>query len=328
MADSTGRDSQLGFAQESTYGTAVTVDTFFEYNSENIAFDRERIDSASLMAGAKRVRRWVKGREGGTGAVTFELLPNGAPFIFKNLLGAAAVSTPSGATDARLWTCTEDNLDDLSMTMQVGRPDRDGTVQPFTYAGCKVASWELSMEASGLLMLTVNLDVKSETTATALATASYPDENYLLDWADANTFVTLNGTEYDVASITVGDDNGLKTDRYALGSRQKLKQVEGTQNSAGTGTVTLESFAGLTPHALYADGTEFEFVANFAGALIETGHQYEVTVTAPRCRADGTTPNVDGPDMLGQEVPFVVLEPTDGTTSGITVEVVCTDTAL
>ena len=48
--------SQLGFKAESTYGTAVTVDRFTEFNSCGIALERGAVMSKGLRTGT-RVQR-------------------------------------------------------------------------------------------------------------------------------------------------------------------------------------------------------------------------------------------------------------------------------
>lgn len=325
MAGSTGRDGQVGFGEETTYGTAVTPTRFYGFTSEGITFERERIDSQNLLAGQRRPSEWVKGREGGSGPITFEIIPQGAALIFEHMLGKVTTTTPDGATNARLHTIEEGTLDDKSLTVQIGRPNNTGTVDPYTYGGGKVASWEISMEESGILMGTPTFDVRSESTETALATASYPSTRELLSWADASNTVTVNSVAYKARQITVGDDNGLKSDRYAIGSPNKLEQVEGTQFRQGTGTIELESYPGLTPYELFQDGTEVEIECLFVGGEIEVGFNYQIKVTMPRCRIEGTTPNVEGPDMLGYSIPFVVLDPTDSA-SGIKVEIQNKDT--
>ena len=49
-------DHQLGVVDESTYGTAVTVTRFFEYESENIAETYGRTEGDPLRVGSGFVR--------------------------------------------------------------------------------------------------------------------------------------------------------------------------------------------------------------------------------------------------------------------------------
>lgn len=49
-------DSYLGAKDEATFGTAIAVDKFYEFNSESIAPSYERIESEALRVGTKFAR--------------------------------------------------------------------------------------------------------------------------------------------------------------------------------------------------------------------------------------------------------------------------------
>lgn len=304
----TGRESQIGFGEEVTPGTQVVASRFFEYLKESLKFDVERIESAGMRAGRKTQNLWVPGRKGATGDVELEVQPNGFGVIPKYMLGGTPVTTtPAGGTLARLHTTKVGNLDGKALTVQVGRPNIAGGIDAFTYRGCKVNNWELDMEVGGILHLKVSLDAVDEDTATALAAANYPAANVMLPWADASVSILLGGTAYPCRKITLSGDNQVKGDRYKLGQPTKLEQLEGTSFREYKGTIELESYQGLAPYNLFRNGTEAAIVATFTGAIIEGALPYMVRLTLARCRFDGETPNVDGPDILNQSMPFVAL---------------------
>src|SRR5919204_5708412 len=64
MPYGSGLSAQLGLKTESTVGTEITVDTFFEFLSGGISFQPTWLDSAGLKAGQafKRVNRTVQSR--------------------------------------------------------------------------------------------------------------------------------------------------------------------------------------------------------------------------------------------------------------------------
>lgn len=324
---STGREAQIGFGEEVTVGTGVTPTRFFEFLDESIKFDIERITSAGLRAGKKTENLWVAGRKGGAGDVDYEVQPNGFGLMPKYLLGGTPVTTtPSGGTISRLHTTKVGALDGKSKTIQFGKPNISGTIDPYTYKGCKVASWELSMEVGGLLTMKETYDAMDEDLVTALATASYPATNVLMPWVDSNIAFTIGGTSYPLQKLTIGGTNALKTDRYKLGSATKLEQLEGTAFREYTGTIDLESYQGTTPYNLFKNGTEATVVATFTGAMIEGTIPYMVRVTLQRVRFDGDTTNVTGPDILEQSLPYKALYTTNATTE-VQFEVQNSDTA-
>lgn len=321
MAIAGGLSAQLGIAEEVTPGTAVTPDRFYEFNSESLALDIERIESAGLRPNRRVLGAsdWVAGRQGVSGDIELEVQPNGFGRLIKHMLGSVATTTPSGATNARLHTGTIGALDGDSLTIQVGRTGVDGTTRSFTYAGCKINEWELSCSVDEFLMLTLGIDGMTETTATALASAAYPSVNVPLVWTQGA--VTVAGSAFDVTAFSLSGSNGLATDRYFISAttpNSKRQQLESTLREY-TGTLEAE-FTDLTAYNRFVNGTTAALTATFTGPLIEGALNYSVTITLPTVRFDGETPSVDGEGIIGVSLPFKVLS------DDITIAVQNTDT--
>jgi Phage tail tube protein len=326
MAIAGGLSSQVGLAEEVTFGTYAVPTRFYELTQESVKYSRERIESKGLRTGRRTLDKWVSGRQGGEGDVEFEVMPNGFGIVAKHMLGAVTTATPGGATLARLHTAKVGALDAKSLTVQFGRTGRAGTTDPYSYTGSKVMEWELEMPSDGLLTCKLGLDASGEDTATALATASYPTTNVLLPFSNTSTSITIGGTSYDVDKVTLKGTNALATSRYRLGAPTKLEQLEGAGMREYMGTVDLESYAGLTPYNLFTNGTEAAIVCTFSGAIIEAALAYMVRVTLPRCRFDGETTTIGGPELLPQKIPFKALW-TSAATTEVQIEVQNTDTA-
>ena len=68
MAIGTGLSAQLGVKAETTYGTPVVVDRFFEFESEAIAIDIAKVDAPLLGGGrflrADRTKTFLRGAGG------------------------------------------------------------------------------------------------------------------------------------------------------------------------------------------------------------------------------------------------------------------------
>lgn len=323
MAIRSGLAAQIGYGAESTYGTGVTPSRFLDFNSESIKRESEPIESSGLRASKRvlRTNRWALNHKGVAGEVEHEVASNGFGLLFKHALGANTVATPGGATLARTHTCVLADPYGLSLTVQVGRPDVSGTVQPFTYLGCKVAEWELSCEVDGIVTWKHTLDGRDETTGTALATASYPTADELLVWTGCT--VTVGGASFDAMSFNVKGSNGLKTDRHYLNGSGLKKEPVIAEMTELSGELSGD-FEGLTAYNRFVDGDTAEIVFTAEGSIIEGSTRYSVEVTLPACRFDGETPSVDGPDTLGQTLPFKVLD--NGTDQPITLVYTTTDT--
>jgi hypothetical protein len=325
MAIRSGLASQLGMVAESTYGTAVTVTRFLEMVTEGLKLNIERVESKALRAGNRVLRtdRWAPNKKGAEGDLELEVASKGFGLLFKHMLGAVNITTPGGATLARLHTHTVADLYGSSLTVQIGRPGTGGTVIPFTYDGCKVTGWELTSDLDDVLMLKVTLDAHDEAVTTpALASASYAASDELLYFSGGA--VTIGGVAYDLTKFSLTGNNGLKTDRTFIRSDTRKKEPVAAEMAEFTGEMEME-FADATAYSLFTAGTVSEIEATWTGSIIEAALAYSVTVTIPNARYDGDTPNVGGPDVVPQTIPFKALY--NGTDSPVTIAYQTTDTA-
>ena len=324
MAIPTGIAAQLGIKEETTHGTPVVVDRFYEIVSAPFALTIERMESAGLRAGTRVLRsdRWVAGAKSATGTVNMEVANKSMGLWLKHMFGTIATTQPDAGGSPTVYdhTATPGDLP-VGLTIQVGVPDETGAVQPYTYEGCVVESWELGATVGEIGKLTASIDAEDEKTATALASASYPTGLTLLTFVEAT--LDIAGTTTDVKSFTVAGSNSLETGRGKLGSALRKKPAETTQREY-TGTVDAY-FNGLTAYNRFVTGTEAALVARFTGATIAGVYTYELTVTM-NVRFDGDTPTVDGPDEIMQPLTFKCLDTGAGPSTAISALYRTTDT--
>ena len=207
-----GISGQLGLAAESVWGTAVTVTRFLELISENIQLEVERTESAGIRSGQRVIRSddWIAGNRKVSGPMEFELSTRNMALLFEHALGT--VTSMAGPTPG---TLSPADLTGKGLTVQVGRPDVAGTVIPYTFNGGKVASWELSASVGEVATLTLDMVFKDQTTATALASASYTSGLGLFTFVHGA--VTIGGSTVPVRDISVSGDNALKVERLYVG---------------------------------------------------------------------------------------------------------------
>jgi hypothetical protein len=319
---------QLGVKAESTYNTGVTVDRWFEFNSESITAELGRVESSAIRAGSRAMRsdRRVPYVMGAGGSVEFDVLSKGFGFWLDKCLGT--VSTGSAAeTVVYTHTGTVGSLTGKFFTAQVGVPQvGGGTITPKTATGGKVKSFELSCATGEALKFSADLDFANLEHSTALATASYPTSTELLTFVGGS--VTVGGTAVHVSSFSVKVDNGLKTDRrYIRSSATKKEPVE-----AGHRKIDVElglDFEGTTHQdrvlAATAAGAQAEVVLTCAGlTTIGSTLKPTVTITIPVVMFDGDTPTVGGPDVVGESIKGMGLY--NGTDSPITIAYKTLDT--
>lgn len=320
MAIAGGLSAQFGMVDEATFGTFLAPTRFLEFTQESLKNNIERIESSGLRPARRVLSKddWVPGRQGVDGDVEFEVNNQGFGLLLKHMLGTITSSQPSVGTAPTVWEhkATVGALDGKSFSAQVGRTGNDGTTRPFSYSGCKVASWELSCDVNGILTLKATLDGIKEDTVPALAAATYATASVPLVYTGGT--ISVGGSAFDVTKCSITGDNGLKNDRYfmrgAANSATKKEQLEGGQLRAYGGSLDAE-FSDLTAYSRFVNGTVGAFTAFFSGANIASTFNYALEVTMPAVRFDGETPNVGGPDIISHSLPFKALDDGSATTA-------------
>lgn len=305
--------AQVGIKDEVTYGTAVTVDRFYEYLTEAVVLKPGRVLSPGLRSGTRTMRndRTIPHRGSGAGGpVSFDVMNKGFGVLLKHMLGSIATGA---TTDSKtVHTATEGTLLGKAFTFQSNRPFHPAdTDQAFTVAGCKIPQWELVQDVAdgpaGTLKLNLTLDGQDIVTGTGLASASYPAGLVPFGWP--HLAVTIGGAAIPLRRLKVGCNNGLVgaggTDRaYARGSDLKQEPVEGGQRAYDFEVVS--DFSDLTqynrfaaavtsPTSLYA-----AIVATWTqtGILIGSSSVATIVLTIPAARFDGDPPGVPNANPL------------------------------
>lgn len=343
MATGSGLDAQFGFKNETTWGTAVTVDHFLEFNSESLSNEPTFLEPTGLRPGVKHKRssRVRISRRTMTGDVSMEVATKGMGLIWKHMLGSGSGSTPVqiAATTAYRQIHTPGGFVGLGLTLQVGRPEPSGTVRPFTFAGCKIPSWEFSLNDSEVPTLMINIDGRSESTATALATASYPSGSTVFDFSQAT--LTLGGTAATTSGLTevtggtavstivreftARGESPMANERFGLGNAGlKAEQLENDTPTI-TGTLTAE-FNKTEFYDVFTANTTTALVMTLEGAEIESGNNATLQFLMPAIKIKAANPTVDGPDVVPMNVDFEAYS--DETNPVIQIMVISTDTAL
>ena len=312
--------AQLGAKVEATYGTGVTVDKFFDFVSESLQREQTRIESASLRAASRVLTtdNWALGSQKVSGDFDMELRPKGHAFWLQHALGTATTSQPDAAGNPTVYkhTFVPSDLPN-AFTLQLAKPDIADVAQPFTYTGCRVSEWELTCNVDEFAHLKMSVIGQAETTATALAVASYPVGNKPYTFVQGT--ITLAATPFDVKSLSLKGSNNLTDDRYFIGSTLRKRPEENALREY-SGSFDAE-FDGLANYNRFVNGDEAEIVLLFQGATIASTYKYECKVTM-NVRFDGETPKVGGPEIVQQAIPFKVIN--NGTLS-IKVEYQTTD---
>lgn len=314
-------ETQLMTGVETVYGTPVATDRGVIFLDETLELTIERIESAGLRRGS-RVQRddmWGEGARSVTGDINMEVATKGQGRWWHHCLGTVASAQPDAAVNPTVYRHTfTPGKPPVGMTIQVGRPDDNAVVVPFTYHGCKVSSWALEAAVGAFAKLKVSILGEDEDTGAPLATVNYPVGARGLTFVQGTLKVAT--TELKVKNFSLQASTPLAEDRYNLGSALREDPKE---NGLRTYTGTLSGdFRGLTAYQRFVSGQTALMELLFQGATISGALKHELKVSAT-VRFDGKTPNVGGQGLVQQELPYKVVD--DGTLS-IKVEYQTTDT--
>jgi len=288
-----GRSAQIGYAKEVTAGTAVTVTQFVPLVTESMSESRERLESDAIVAGRRFLTspQYNGGNISVSGDVGHELFVSGTTLLFEAMIGSRS-TTGAGPF---VHTITPGTLP--SLTCQIGKPDSAGTVHPFTFAGCKVGSWEIACSAGQIATLGLTLAGMTATTATALAAASYgtrASKPFKFNHAS----VTIAAGSAAVRGFTLSGDNALDTDRRDIGSQTIKTPLEMGLRTV-SGSLEME-FLTLTEYNRYVNASEFAVVFTFTAGP-------DIVAITLNARYDGDTPTVGDMGLLTQTLPFKAI---------------------
>lgn len=307
-----GLHAQLGFAAENDYGDAEKVDRFLPLISETVSQTIERIESEAIYAGRYTLDSdaWFAGNVDISGNVNLEVYDRAIGLLFEHILGEANTD----GTGPYVHTFTPGDTFGKSLTMQIGRPSVLGVVHPFTYAGVKITEAEITAQVGQIARLALSVVGQSETTGEPLEEVTYPAGLRPFTFVDGA--ITVAGTEQRVREVRLSLGAAMNTGRRFLGSGQIHQPIDNALR-AYTGDLQCE-FEDLTAYNRFVNGTEAAMVLNFtAGA--------NSMVITQNVRFDGTTPHVEGRDVLNQPLPIKAVGGTDA--GALTVVITNSDAA-
>lgn len=318
---------QLGTAEESTYGTPVTVNRFYEVlPGESLDRNQTIIQSRGLRPGIRHAlgsRRALVQRSGG-GTIPMEIATTDFGRWFKHMLGGTPSIAQQAATAAYLQTFTPGALP-TGLTIQKGVEQVDGTVKPFTFHGCKIPAWEISISRGGIAQLSVDIDAEDVDVATALATASYTTGLKVFHFAQA----TLKKDTVAIAGVSdanIRGTNALDTERFFLGTSGLKETPLETDFRTYSGSIKAEFRDLATFYNAFAADTSLQLDLVFTGDAIEGAYDEELTITLHDVRFTGEAPKITGPEPGEQTISWEAFEQDDGDAIQITYQ--STDTAI
>lgn len=321
MAIASGLGASLGIATESVVGTIVSPTRWLEFNSESLSLEKTVLQGAGIRGGGlhpRATRRAVTGRNAG-GDVELDLATSGMGMLFRQMLGSSTSAVLSGSAYQQVHT--PGDLTGKSLTVQKLVPDNAGTLVPFTYNGCKVASWSIACEVGAIATLRLTLDAKDETTATAAGTPAYSATAQVFHFGQASlvlggTVATSSGVTSVTGGSTVASVRGVTLDynlNLTTGEDNQRIGMKREQSEAAwrelTGNLDADFVSQAAIYDTFSADTGVALKVSFVGSTAISGAAYPtLEIIVPEIRFDGSTPQVGGPDLISIGAGFTGLQ--------------------
>lgn len=247
---------QVGWKSETTWGTAVTVDTFMPVLESTFDVDEGHLRSDGIRAGRRTRAPGRLGARTVSGSVNLELPNTSLAVLLKHMFGTVNTTGVGPYTH----TYSPGPQVSKSLTLQTGITDASDTTRPFTASGVKLDSWELSASVGELAQLSFDWTGRDLVTATALASASYAT---ITPFSFIDASITVNGSAVASANaVTLSGSKNLRNDRHVLGSRYIREQLE-DEHWEITSEISAD-FDDLTLYALSVAGTQVASVLTYS----------------------------------------------------------------
>lgn len=326
-----GTRDQIGIAEEVTFGTPVAATRGLEVVSETLKRRNHLLQSQAVSGRGRRpvrgARREIVGHNG-EGEIRYEVSPDGSGLWFHHALGDVTTSQPDDTNDPLVYEheftmLASAALWPRSMTIQKQVEQENGTLVPWTFAGCVVPSWTLSVDPRGFVHFVPRIHARevlvddASTAPLALQTLTYADGGL---FTFQHGVLNLDGSPAaKVTSPQLTVDNAITVDDVFLGNDGLRAQPRGDGRPTVAGQFTSRFVDRASVYDAYADDAPLDLELTFTRATLPgaTGFVEELTVTIPEVRFNDDTPTIDGTSTPQLTVPFDGLD--DDVASPITV---------
>lgn len=337
-------DASIGLGKESTYGTAVIVDRFYEFTDEKFEWKPTFVQGQGLRVGARLARndRRKLGKQEASGEIGIEAVSKGLGRIFEAVLGNS-VSTQIAAGPGYQQNHTLTTSDPLpSYTVQKGTPTiGGGATQALTFSGAVCSSVELSCSVGDIVKIKSMWTARDVVSNIAYAAPSYPAAPELFTFVDGA--ITLGGTltqpttttlasggtaVANITDVSLTIDNKLDDGGFTLGSGGKKGRKPVVGLAEVKGKITAE-YSDNTLRDAYLAQTGLALVLTFQSSVaISAGVFPTLQVVIPLIKLEGDIPNANGGKPIMQSIDFTALDPAQAGVNPLTVIYRTSDTAI
>jgi hypothetical protein len=288
MAIGSGLGSSFGFSAESAYGTYNAPTKFVRHKSASLQKTATRAQGQGIISGTygEFLNQFVETVTGGMGTVGFDIQSKNMGLLFQTLMGTTVTPVQQGATTAYLQTHSFGDPFGKSLTMQVGLPQRGGTVTPATLKGCKVSKIDLSCGIDTVLSATATIDAQAYENTTTLASTSYTSNVNVFHGGQLTVKLGTYGSEAAVSgvkNVALSIERAMDTSGYYAGATVAGTKSEPVLNGVAkvSGSVTVDFINATDFHLRARDNSNTSLICTWVGPLIASTYYETFTVAIP-----------------------------------------------
>jgi tail tube protein len=309
MPQGFGRNSFVGWDQETTWGTGVAAAKYAELISEGIETIRNRVARPVVRDLDEREGNFYDALFGVKGPFAIELNYNGLLRLFEHLFGDSSGSVVATEAPNR-YTTTFVLKDTVStgkgLSLHVHRDVDAGSTPQLRAVGYKLNSAKFSFapDRNGQ----VEFDgAGKDASLIAAVTPTFPAvANYV---AGHQLSIEIDDVVRKVDEVEFTLDNGLDLEKRVLGSKNIDEPIRSDTRRSITGTITMD--------ALQADWSKLDAGTLFKLELLHTGPTagagtLRMDFTFLKCLVTGNPFTVTGPGIVKSAVQFKALKPISG----------------
>ncbi len=302
-------DSSIGIKKETTYGTPVTVDRFWEFTAAPFKLDKAVKQGEGIRVGGRVARsgRRVVPFSSVSGDIELEACTKGLGVWWEACMGSGASNLVSSGLYQQVFTFADTMP---SYTIQQGIYD-GSSVAAYTFTSAQVGSFSIDAAEGDVVKLKLSWVGKSLATGTAYATPSYASGTGLFTFAHAAFYA--GGTLTAPTTTALGSVTGSPlavVKGFSLSVDNQLKegpQVGGlpTEREPGlraiSGSVDVE-YSGSTFRDAIINETAMVMLATF------TSGTDVLQVIIPEAKLDGDLPAPTVNDRIAHKLAFAGLD--------------------
>lgn len=313
-------DASVGTIPEVAYGTPLTPTRFYEFVDESFDYEKTVKQGQGIRVGSRvgRSGRRVITETQAKGDLTVELTSKGLGTLLQACFGTGTSTLVTGTTYQQVFTVGT-GASPPSMTVQKGVVRADGTVDPYTYNGGVVDSFEIDCPQGDIAKIKSSFIFRDVLTATTYATPSYVSSPSLFHFAQGS--ITIGGTVTaptttalasggtavaNVRDFNVKVDNKLTADRFNYnGAGKMLSPTYGLRDIGGKMTV---EYTDQTLVNAYMADTALALSLTFVSTEALSTGTATLQIILPEIKLNGEMPKANGTDLITTAVDFDVLD--------------------